>query len=77
MPKIGQEEYKAILQIYNRPIVYGCGNCNTYNITIALNGNKIDGSLSNLTMTANYGKVAIICVETGDLVNPAKFVRTI
>lgn len=53
------------------------GNCNTYNITIGLNGNEVDGSSSDLVMTSNYGKVCLICVETGDVSNPAKFVRTI
>lgn len=53
------------------------GNCNTYNITIDLNGNEVDGSSSDLVMTANYGKVCLICIETGSISNPAKFVRTI
>jgi len=53
------------------------GNCNTYNITIDLNGNEVDGSSSDLVMSANYGKVCLICIETGNLSNPAKFVRTI
>lgn len=43
------------------------GNCNTYNITIARNGNTIDGSTSNVTLSTNYTKALFICVDTNKL----------
>ena len=43
------------------------GNCSTYNITIARNGNTIDGSTSNVTLSTNYTKALFICVDTNKL----------
>lgn len=43
------------------------GNCNTYNITIARNGNTIDGASSNITLSTNYTKCLLICVDTNKL----------